>query len=103
MFWNDWNWKTDINIHKIVNSCRKIGEEYISENIFSIVENIIFLFTAFITLLIIKPALGLIAYIGLPFMLMAIKGIDKLLARFTNKNNAIIEKEYEQLESGLKK
>lgn len=60
--------KTDINIHKIVNSCRKIGEEYISENIFSIVENIIFLFTAFITLLIIKPALGLIAYIGLPFM-----------------------------------
>lgn len=95
--------KTDINIRKMVNSCRKIGEEYISENIFSIVENIIFLFTAFITLLIIKPALGLIAYIGLPFMLMAIKGIDKLLARFTNKNNAIIEKEYEQLESGLKK
>lgn len=95
--------RTEISIHKIIKSSLKIGEEYVSKNIFTIAENVIFLLATFITLLVVKPALGLIAYLGLPFMLMAIKGIDKLSVRFINKNNAIAEVGYKQLSSGLKK
>lgn len=95
--------KNNIDIDKIVQSSKKIGEEYVSKNVFSVIDNIIYLFAIFITLLVIKPALGLITYVGLPVVLMGVKGIEKLLARFEEKNKVISDASNRKIECSLEK
>lgn len=95
--------KNDIDIDKIVTSSKNIGEKYISENVFSVIDNAIYLFATFITLLIIKPALGLIAYIGLPIVLIGVKGIEKILVRFEEKSKNICAKSNRKIECSLEK
>lgn len=95
--------KNDIDIDKIVTSSKNIGEKYIGENVFSVIDNAIYLFATFITLLIIKPALGLIAYIGLPIVLIGVKGIEKILVRFEEKSKNICAKSNRKIECSLEK
>lgn len=76
-------------ISNIVVNSEKIGSSYISNNILPIFEKIMYIFITFITLLVVKPAFALIAFIGLPFFFAIEKGLEKLLVIFVNKKDSL--------------
>ena len=92
------------SIANVVVNSDKIGGDYITQNILPIIEKIMYISIAFITLMVIKPAFALIAFIGLPFFFGIEKGLEKLLIIFESKkelhnninSNKIIES-YEKI------
>lgn len=69
----------------VIDNSKAIGELYITKNLLSVIEKLLFILVSVIGLMIIKPAFSLIVLAGLPFIFVIEKGLEKLLAHFDAK------------------
>jgi len=72
--------KTDDVINVIGEDCTTIGNKYIGRDWLTFIQSSLFLFTVFITMMILDAALGLLTYVTLPLVYMIVKTTEKHIA-----------------------
>lgn len=89
--------------NKIINDCNYIGEVYIGNNWYKFFRNLTFLVAFFISMIIINPILGLIAFGALPIYYMLVRSYDKYYAKVKNKTDNSLTQRTRSISEGLEK
>ncbi len=90
-------------VKNIVSYSELVGDNYVGKNLLVIIEKSLYIFVTFITLLVIKPALALIAFIGLPCVFGIEMAFDKLFIKYKNKEEELKKKNINIIEDSYHK
>jgi ABC-type multidrug transport system fused ATPase/permease subunit len=90
-------------VSKLTADCSKIGERYIGESWVNFFSHMVFLIGAFITMMAINPALGLITYVTLPVFYMLVKTFGKFVERIGTKATTEITSNQKRLSENFEK
>ena len=90
-------------VRKLTADCSKIGERYIGESWVNFFSHMVFLIGAFITMMAINPALGLITYVTLPVFYMLVKTFGKFVERIGTKATTEITSNQKRLSENFEK
>lgn len=72
-------------VTKILDDSTYIGEVYIGKNLFLFFRNIVYIISFFISMMIISPILGLIAFGAIPIFYTLIRSYDKYFSRVSSR------------------
>ncbi|MDD3171234.1 MAG: ABC transporter ATP-binding protein [Bacilli bacterium] len=88
---------------RIVDNSRAISDQYLAGNIVKLAEKIIYLVAIFITMMAIKPILGLILYASLPVFFITIKALEKYVNKAKSIENKTVEESVEIIKDSYNK